>query len=188
MSLRDVSVLLDHRDVLEGDGSRSDDFTHTQIRMRIFERYSFSQINNLVENVCQTLKHQFSRLSNICYNAWMKWDSSTFFWTILPESQESQTVIREVLFTPELEDDLTPIQKRVNFKEFGSVISVFKSKKSDMEKPRTCCICLEEMKLYRMWARFPCGHVMHSNCARTWLCKHSNEPTCPECRQNVRRL
>ena len=191
MTLQDVSVFLDYIHPSEGSLDIEENLSNTRIRMRFFERYSTSQINQLVENAYQTIRFQISRLSNICYQTWLSWDSSTFFWTILPDEQESDRianspVIQEVSFVPDTEDAVD-ITKRIDFKEFNSLVSVFKSKKSDLEIPRTCCICLDNMEIYRMWAKLPCGHVMHSKCARAWLCRHSQMPTCPECRHNVRK-
>jgi hypothetical protein len=41
------------------------------------------------------------------------------------------------------------------------------------------CICKDKLKIGEQGLRFPCGHVIHYECGRTWLGLNRR---CPECR------
>ena len=77
---------------------------------------------------------------------------------------------------------------RNNKEDKLSDFPVFRYRKVDKIKCKSCSICLEDYKEGDFIPYFQCGHYLHYNCFRQCLLyknnKNKNLP-CPICRQNI---
>lgn len=198
--MQGVSIYLDNspRPRLESDP------LDPRIRIRINSPCSTQRLMEVLRNIFQTLSYQFRQIFQDtyrnCYQTWLNWSTQTAIWTQAPQSDEEtpyqhiQHPFQEVsLEWGELQQfvqsstRISPTEPKITYRNFNQVAKVFKSSKLDCSKQTDCdCgICLEEMKPNRMWAKLPCGHTFHSNCAKKWICRHSKQPSCPTCRAPV---
>jgi len=53
----------------------------------------------------------------------------------------------------------------------------------ELNKSSECTICYENFETSNVCMNYPCGHVFHCRCIRTWA-----RPTCPLCRQPVTQI
>ena len=199
--MQDVSIFLEN--------SPREVFEHVpldpRIRIRINSPCSAQRLMEVLRNIFQTLTYQFRQVFQetyqICYQTWLNWSTQTAIWSQAPQSDEEtendrraqhpfQEVSLEWNDLQQLVQSSTRIPRmkpKITYRNFNEAARVFKSSKQDCAKLTDCdCgICLEELMPNRMWARLPCGHTFHSNCAKKWVCRHSQQPSCPTCRAPV---
>lgn len=87
------------------------------------------------------------------------------------------------------EDFLEPVKVQLTKQEFENLPMRVMSKKLEKElniKDKVCPICQDEIKPRCHCTVLRCGHIYHKNCAREWLTKQCEKPTCPMCRKDVR--
>ena len=170
-------------------------------------------LGNIFRTLQYQLVQVYREVSQICSETWLNWDNGTSFWTRFSEWTRPGSANQDRLNTnrpgpyqhlehpfQEISLDwedlrqqfassrrLTPMRPKINYRTFAQAADVFKASTKDVKNlvDCDCGICLEELKPNRMWARLPCGHVFHSTCAKRWVCKHSNQPSCPSCRAPV---
>ena len=84
---------------------------------------------------------------------------------------------------------LDPVKVVLSNEEFASLPVKTMSKKLEKElniRDKTCPICQDEIKPRCHCTVLKCGHFFHKNCAKEWLTKQCEKPTCPMCRKDVR--
>ena len=82
-----------------------------------------------------------------------------------------------------------PVKVVLSESEFDALPLRTMSKKLKEElniSDTTCPICQEEINPRCHCTVLKCGHYFHKNCAKEWLTKQCEKPTCPMCRKDVR--
>ena len=84
---------------------------------------------------------------------------------------------------------LEPVKVVLSNDEFDDLPVRTMSKNLEKElniRDKTCPICQEEINSRCHCTVLKCGHFFHKNCAKEWLTKQCEKPTCPMCRKDVR--
>ena len=132
-----------------------------------------------IEQIYSRLNHETINLENIVSNILQVYGSYDEFL--------EDDVPLEYFDLPE--DFLEPVKVQLTKREFENLPMRVMSKKLKKElniEDKVCPICQDEIKPRCHCTILKCGHMYHKNCAREWLTKQCEKPTCPMCRKDVR--
>ena len=76
-----------------------------------------------------------------------------------------------------LEQKLDMIYRRLDKRQF--------ERDKQQEKAQCCAICIDDFKDKENVRETPCKHIFHEKCIMEWVKTKIEEPTCPQCRQEI---